>query len=224
MALGCVKAAPVDLQVDLCTSPQFKKNWTTPIFQPRSSFHQILSPLLFQLVGWPTGTSLPPCERVASSSDSPPINRYSTLSCAFNFDSCKRHKSLLSAVGVIFLILGSEQLRIYSSCVYSSVGCMVENNMADMVVLLSLFYVFYPAPVLSVLSLLLHRHYHNMNLSLASLVWALLHIYVLLSPSLPSVTSTTPACRLCCVFFFLMRGENLPFMWNSCHLTLLFQN
>lgn len=50
---------------------------------PPLPVHWTLFPLLFPLVGRPTGTPLPPCERVAWSSDSPPINRYSTLSCAF---------------------------------------------------------------------------------------------------------------------------------------------
>lgn len=92
-----------------------------PALQPTFPFSPNPLPSLVP-IGWlPTGTSLPPRECVASSSDSPPINRYSTFSCALTLpDVNVLYPCCLPSVW----FPGSKHDRIYISCVYSSVGCM----------------------------------------------------------------------------------------------------
>lgn len=121
MVFERVTAAPSDRQIDLCTSWPRKLKPSSfdkpPTLHRPSPFHRILFPLLFRLVGCPTGTSLPPCECVASSSDSPPINRYSTLSCALTFPDV----NVLLCILVVSRWCGfsGSTDRIYSSRVYS---------------------------------------------------------------------------------------------------------
>lgn len=119
-----VSATTVDCQIDLYASWPHKWNLQASQ-QPAtvhlpSTFHRILFPLLFQFVGCPTGTTLPPCECVASSSDSPSINRYSTLSCALTLPDV--NFIYPCCLPLVWLFLGPNW--IYSSPVYFSVGCM----------------------------------------------------------------------------------------------------
>lgn len=95
--LSCIQTPP---------PPRPSATLRPPIYQP-------LSPLLFLLAGCLTGTSLPPCECVDPSSESPVINRYCSLSA-----KCKPFTSLLPGVGVA---LWFNWERIYSRCVYSCV-------------------------------------------------------------------------------------------------------
>lgn len=73
------------------------------------------------------------------------------------------------------------------------------------------------SPLLLYLPLMSFLWLQYESLYLAYLVWGLSFIYVLLSLSLPSVTSTVPACS------FMMVWRKCSFIWNSRHLTLLFQ-
>lgn len=192
-----MNAEPIDYQINPNASwpHKFKLQGPTqthPPSSPSSLIHQILFPLLFPLVGCPTGTSLPPRECVTSSSDNPPINRYSTLSRVLTLLELYL-KSLLSSVGVAFL---GPNMREYTAALYIPLlffdACLENNFWLMWLCFFSVNVLLMPPPPLCLSP---PPRYRNVNLCIWLIwFWAYRLSMLQLSPSPPSVTSTVPAC------------------------------
>lgn len=229
MVFWCVNAAPIDYQLDLYTSWRQKWNLqastTLPPSTPLSPIHWILFPLLFPLVGCPTGTSLSPCECVASPSDSPPINRYSTLSPALTLPDV--NVIYLCCLPLVWLFWVQTWQNIQQPCIFLCWFLMHVLRITcpfgwrGCVVFLfqcSLYYLIPP----SILSL----SHPILVITIWVFVFGLSGVGLIVH--LCAALSVSSICHIYCTSMQFSDGVeknfiNKHFIWNSRHLTLLFQ-